>query len=237
MDAFTERLSDYLDEELQDRERENVEAHVRTCAECRETLDALREVAARARALTPRPPSTDLWAAIASRLDAPPAGRVVPLDGFRGRRGPSAPRRISFTLPQLAAAAVLLIVASAGVTWMIRPRTAGSPATMASTTTVTSPVADGTPVIRVANFADAQYDAAVSDLQRALDEGRGRLDPKTVQVLEKNLAIIDAAIDQARKALVADPANTYLNSYLADARRRKLDLLRDAASALANLPS
>ncbi|MEZ5283571.1 MAG: hypothetical protein R2712_01935 [Vicinamibacterales bacterium] len=43
-------------------------------------------------------------------------------------------------------------------------------------------------------------------------------------------APIGQAIQQARAALDADPANTYLNSHTADARRRKLELLRQAAN-------
>jgi hypothetical protein len=48
-------------------------------------------------------------------------------------------------------------------------------------------------------------------------------------VIERNLRAIDQAIRESRAALDADPANTYLNSHLADARRRKLELLRRAA--------
>src|SRR5439155_8950343 len=79
------------------------------------------------------------------------------------------------------------------------------------------------------SLADAQYDAAVSDLEKALEEGRGRLDPQTITVVEHNLQTIDEAIRQAREALAADPANTYLSGHLVEARRRKLDLLRRAA--------
>ena len=75
-----------------------------------------------------------------------------------------------------------------------------------------APSIDATP----ANFADAAFDRAVSDLERTL--------------VERNLAVIDEAIGQARAALDADPANTFLNSHLADARRRKLELLRRATS-------
>jgi hypothetical protein len=49
-----------------------------------------------------------------------------------------------------------------------------------------------------------------------------------VLILERNLKAIDAAINEARMALEQDPANPFLNSHLADARRRKLDLLRHA---------
>jgi|GEM_PF-202803 len=77
--------------------------------------------------------------------------------------------------------------------------------------------------------ADPAYDAAVSDLQAILEQGRDRLDPRTVQVLEESLMTIDAAIDDARQALEADPANARLNTYLAGTRQRKLELLREAS--------
>jgi len=81
--------------------------------------------------------------------------------------------------------------------------------------------------------AAGSYDAAVADLERILQDGRGRLDSTTVRVLEQNLAVIDAAIAQARRAVAADSANLYLNSHLAETMRRKLELLRQAASLVA----
>jgi hypothetical protein len=160
-------------------------------------------------------PSRDLWTGIAPQLSA-----ATPT-----RRG------ITLTLPQLAMAASLLIAVASGATWM-----ATRPATVA-------PVDNG-PVIQAyglpddqsdgkvvqANFADAQYNAAVSDLEQILHDDRDRLDPRTVQIIERNLKAIDDAISEARMALNDDPANPYLNSHLADARRRKLDLLRHATS-------
>jgi hypothetical protein len=84
--------------------------------------------------------------------------------------------------------------------------------------------------IETVGLADAQYDAAVADLEKALKTGRGKLDSSTIAVVEHNLEIIDQAINQAREALVGDPANTYLSSHLVEARRRKLDLLRRATA-------
>jgi len=85
------------------------------------------------------------------------------------------------------------------------------------------------------SFDDRQYDAAVVDLERALQNGRGRLDPATVNVVEDNLTIIDQAVDDARRALAQDPANGYLSGYLVETQRRKLDLLRHAASLTEDL--
>jgi hypothetical protein len=76
--------------------------------------------------------------------------------------------------------------------------------------------------------SNPRYDAAVADLERTLEEGRGRLDPRTLQVVEKNLHIIDRAIEDARRAVAADPGNTWLRSHLAATMKRKVDLLRSA---------
>ena len=79
------------------------------------------------------------------------------------------------------------------------------------------------------------YAAAVSDLERVLEQNRGRLDTSTVRVLERNLATIDSAIAQAQRALAADSANVYLNSHLAETRQRKLELLRQAAALVSSV--
>ena len=83
---------------------------------------------------------------------------------------------------------------------------------------------------------DPRYAAAVADLERALEQGRGRLDAATVRVIQKNLSIIDRAIREAQSALAADPGNAYLNLHLAEQMRRKLELLR-RANALAGARS
>ena len=85
-------------------------------------------------------------------------------------------------------------------------------------------------MLRPIGLADAQYDAAVADLEQALAKGRGRLDKATIAIVEENLSIIDQAIAQARAALTSDPANSYLSGHLVEARRKKLDLLRRAAA-------
>ena len=80
----------------------------------------------------------------------------------------------------------------------------------------------------LAAYSDPRYVATIAELQRVLSEGRGKLDTSTVRILEQNLAIIDKALEDARRALVADPANTYLREHLASTMRRKVDLLRRA---------
>lgn len=211
-DTWNDRLSEYLDGELTPGERVALEAHLATCRDCAATLADLRAVVDRAAALLPRAPETDLWPGVAERIDAPPA--AVPFL-TRSRR------RISFTLPQAVAAGLALMVVSGGGVWVLNHggRRTEAPLVEAAPQTAVLPV----------SFADPHYDEAIADLQQTLQDGRAQLDPQTIRILETNLDAIDKAIDQCRQALSADPANLYLHNHLADARQRKLALLRRAA--------
>src|SRR5207245_7953468 len=64
-----ERLSEYLDGELGDRERAQVATHLEGCGECAGALDQLRAVKVRAASLPARGPETDLWPALEGRLE------------------------------------------------------------------------------------------------------------------------------------------------------------------------
>lgn len=168
-------------------------------------------------------PSRDLWAGIASRIDA---SQIRPT----ATAATSPTTRIAFTLPQLAMAASLLIAVASGITWMVAHPPAAPVTREPVIQAYGTPEDDNGGHVVPANFADAQYNAAVTDLEKVLREERDRLDPRTVLIIERNLKAIDDAINEARTALANDPANPFLNSHLADARRRKLDLLRQATS-------
>ena len=223
-DLWMDRLSEYVDGDLAEHERAALEAHLVDCAACRSAVDEIRRVISRAHALVDLPVGRDLWPGIAALIGS--AGTpVVELASRRARR------RFSLSLPQLAAAAVLLIAATAGGTALALRRPEARPGQGAPVIAATRALPAGLP-----EKAQVSYDAAVGDLERALDAGRNRLSPKTVLVLQRNLARIDAAIDEARTALKADPANAYLNAHLANTMQQKLELLRQA-TALAGAQS
>jgi hypothetical protein len=176
-------------------------------------LDGEPFLAAAIEAMPDPLPERDLWPGIQARI-----GRV------------RQPRSVTFTLPQLALAATLVIAVTGATSWLVLRPAVGSEPAEPSIRAVAEPVDDAREDVARANFADAAFDAAVADLERILNDERDRLDPRTVIVIERNLQAIDEAIRQSRAALDKDPANPYLNSHLADARRRKLDLLRRAAA-------
>jgi anti-sigma factor RsiW len=234
-DQWTDRLSEYLDDELPPAERAALEAHLRHCVACGAVLADLKRIVGRARGLEDRLPGRELWPGIAARIGAARIGAgpvdVVPLDAARHRR------RWSFSLPQLAAAGIALMALSGGAAWLLHP---GMPPAAVATRPAPSPAAAtaGSSVVALASAnraAGRSYDAAVGDLERVLEAGRGRLDTTTVRVIERNLATIDTAIAQAQRAVAADSGNLYLNSHLVETMRRKLELLRQAAALVSSV--
>jgi len=267
-DPWLDRLSEYLDGEITGRERARLEEHLGSCQGCSAVLADLRAVVERAHALVDVPPSEDLWPPIVQKIAQQIAGAEPRTAGERRDSESAAParspvrlrpgqdrqawwaRRIDVSLPQLAAAGVLLVALSAGGVWLslraVAPTTvpvqqpialngAGPAPAPGPDPQVARSVGDRQRVDRDRGAAPAlvaasnpRYDAAVAELEQALADGRGRLDPRTLRVVEENLRIIDRAIDEARRAVEADPGNLWLRSHLAATMMRKVDLLRSA---------
>jgi hypothetical protein len=214
---ISDKLSDYLDDELAPSERQAVEAHLQECEECAATLADLRRITGTAAALGDAPPATDLWPGVAERIAAGPRAAV-----------PARRRRFAFTVPQLAAASLLLAALSGWLTIrVLSPSRQIGPA-VASSSGQPIDGSAGASLTPVA-FDEQQYDAAIRELQDAIDRGRSRLDPETVAAVERNLRLIDQAVDDARRALAADPSSGYLSGYMVQTRQRKLELLRQVA--------
>jgi anti-sigma factor RsiW len=205
-----ERLSAYLDGELDGEALATAEAHLAACAECRAVLDGLRQLTRRARTLDDRPPERDLWTGIAERL-AGTAPAVLPL-----RR-----RRFVFSLPQLAAAGIAIVALSSGAAVLLTHR---SPAP--AFPEPTSAALTAAP----AGVASAK---GIQDLEVTLAARRSVLDTATIRAVEQSLAVIDRAIHQAEAALAQDPNNMYLNNHLAHALDRKLEVLRRVTAMVA----
>ncbi|HUG41611.1 MAG TPA: zf-HC2 domain-containing protein [Longimicrobiales bacterium] len=218
---WTDRISAYVDGDLPEREARRLEEHVARCPSCAAALEELRALVGAAGSLPDVPPERDLWpgieARLASRSSEGVAPKVVPLHGAR----PAGARRVALTVPQLAAAGIALVLFSAGAVWLAMG--GGAPVSTAQGPAEPSPAASASSVA----FA-ASWEAAVAELETEFARRRPVLEPETILAVERNLALIDDAIAEARSALEADPSSGFLNGYVADAMRRKVDLLRRA---------
>jgi anti-sigma factor RsiW len=225
-DSYTEQLSAYLDGELDRESLRLLETHLAGCAECTAILADLRAITAAAPLYPGREPSRDLWKGIASRLDET---EVVPIGTSRP---PDLPTSRRFSWPQLIAASLLMTAVGGGATYLALRSSKPQPVGIAvqPPDLPTSRLPDS---VKTVQYAEAQYDAAVRDLEQVLAAGRSRLDTTTVRTIEQSLQKIDAAITEARLAIQRDPANAYLSRQIAANMRRKLDLLRAATNAIA----
>jgi hypothetical protein len=237
-DPWMDRLSEYVDGELGADEAQSLERHLCSCAECRDTVSQLRAVVGAAHSLTDREPPRDLWAGIAAGLDAAPreadgdAG-VVPF------RAPApTQRRFSFSEPQLAAAAMILMAVSAGSAWLLtgaggRGGAAGTGDVAYEQGAIFHSAGASPEEIRLtaATPGGQPEPAALSSrhavqVEEVLSAARESLDPATVDVLERSLQSINAALADAHAALEADPGNRYLQRQLDSTLQRRDDVLR-----------
>lgn len=221
MDRWTDRLSAYLDDELGREERAEIEAHLAECSDCQLVLADLRAVVGRARTLDAHAPHTDLWPGILARIEG--GADVVPI-GVTHEAGRTA--RFAFTSRQLIAACLALLMTGAATSWFALSRVDESPAPVASL----DPAAPGTGAL--VSDAPPAVERRLVHLEAMLDAARMQLDPETIAVIEKNLALVQAAVEEAERALANDPANDYLRAHLERTLRTKVDVL-ERATALA----
>ena len=177
-------------------------------------------------------PPRDLWPGIAATIQAPvPTGsaetKVIAFPGARaGAAEPeraASVRRFAFSTPQLVAASLALVAASSLTTWAAGPGL-GTQMSAESAVPVNGAVTMAADVVPPAELADE-----LNQLEQILIEARGQLDPNTVRVLERNLGVIEQAIQDSHRALQQDPGNEFLAEHLDRVYERKLNYLRDAA--------
>jgi hypothetical protein len=131
-EQFEARLPDYLEGDLTGDERDAFERHAEGCAHCKPILNDLKSIVASAGALGPIEPSRDLWSGIESRITA----QVLPIASRR-----------TIPLVRGLAAAVVLMAATAGITYQLTKRDGQTAATKPAVA-ISDPQTPGTgPVI------------------------------------------------------------------------------------------
>jgi hypothetical protein len=212
-----ERLQDYADDLLCREERAELEQHLALCPVCAEQVRQARELKAALKEL-PREldAPADMLAAINARIDE------QPLRETRGGRASLFDRPLRSFRPALAAAAIALVALSSTVTLLLVRGRDAAPITLDSRTVEPAPL----PVAVLA--VERPYEREADALRDALTSGRAVLAPETVRILEQNLAVIEAALAEARAALREDPGNGAVLELLRATHERRIDLLRQA---------
>lgn len=211
-DQFDALLAEYMEDALDDRAQHSAEAHVASCARCRGLVADLIEIRDDAARLPVLKPTHDLWDGITARIETPEISVTSRQVAWRAR-------------VRLAAAAVVLIAATATITWQFARK---SPASLPTASSTVQPAPTG--VALTSNDVAATYDKQITEVRRLLDSRAGTLDSGTMRILAINMRVIDDAIARMRTALDSMPANALLTQKLAKAYELKLNTLRQFAA-------
>lgn len=188
-------LSAWIDGDLEPTEAKDLERHLELCQSCRAVVDDLQALKVAAGSLAEEPVPS-------------------PGDGWqqvRGRLSPSVTRegRLRRWLV-LAAAAVVLVSVGAIVTGL---RTADR---------ATS--AEAQARLELTRL-QRQQQRTVAALQVVVEQRRGDWDGDLKQTFHKNLALVDQAIEECRRALKRRPTDLALRASLMAAYQRKVEFL------------
>jgi hypothetical protein len=221
---FQPALSELVDGTLSRESKARLESHLDGCADCRALLADIRRIRLSARALPKMAPPDSIWQKVRADFEAQ-TRRPRPASALR-----LVPRRRS-VLAGLAAAAVLVIAASAGVYFMTR-LTPPAAAPVESAAAHPAPVHTVQSVEAELDLADQHYENAIAELEKVARDGQAVLDPQTAAVLQKNIGVTDQAIRESRAALRSQPTSEVAQSSLFEALQRKVGLLRDTIALI-----
>jgi hypothetical protein len=222
-----DRVSEYVDGEMDLAERELFEGRLNEDPELRSAVDEVQELVARAAGLGPIEPPRDLWQEIETRIAA---------GGVQRTHTPQtpAPRPNWMKRMTLVAAGLAVMVISGSAGWWLHGVGTPTAENVAGIErpAFESPEADAS----AANFADQEDRLAgnIHDLETILIQYGDRLDPDTREAITENLRLIDAAIADAHQALQEDPNSDFLHAHITNSMERKVRLLEDAARLASN---
>jgi len=211
-----EWISRSVDGELDPGRAARLERHLEKCAECRAFAEDMRKIVEEASGLAAPEPSDRVWSNIRAGLEA---GTLRPsAEGARLDRRPLFGLSLA-TLRYAGAAALALILVASGIivgTRLGREEVRLSPQEREAYT------------LAKLDEAESHYEQASRALGEAFAAGKGALPPEVVELFERNLSVIDSAIQACRAAVLAEPDDLEARNYLMAAYTKKITLLDSA---------
>jgi anti-sigma factor RsiW len=213
---YNEAIAELLDGALDSARQRDLERHVEGCPACRALVADLKSIQASAFTLD----RLELPAHILPALQAQLAEAPRPGSGKRLLHFPtSRPAMIVW----MAAAAALLVMTTVGILSLMRPVEPHQDGQSAETAPV-DPAQAVEAVQAELQAATEHYERAIQQLEQIAKSDNGALDPQVAAVFQKNLSVLDQAIDESRAALQVDS--------LFEAMRSKAALLQQTVEVI-----
>jgi hypothetical protein len=220
---YRDAIAEFVDGALDPATQRELERHVEGCPACRALVADLKTIQAAAFTLDRVELPPHLLPALQARL------ANEPLPSRRGQLAAFPVSRVA-RAAWLAAAAALLLITTAGIMSLTRPAQPHSEqAVVEPAATATDPVAS---VQAELQLATEHYEKAIQQLEQIARSDDSALDPQVAAVFQKNLQVIDQAIDESRSALQTQPASATVQEGLFDAMRSKVALLQQTVELI-----
>ncbi len=206
--AALQKISDYVDNELNSTEKQLVEKHLESCPECQKLHEDFKKIKTGAQGLMEFAPSGQTWFKIATGIKEKQKEALRP-SPIRQRRFVFSPSSMGWVV----SAALLLIIVVGALT--IVPK-------------LSTPVANSEQyVISKLEEAELYYQKAIDALWEAVSVREENIDPQLYVVFQENLDIIDDSITACKEAILSRPNNLDSRNFLLAAYREKRDLLEN----------
>lgn len=213
--ADKQKISDYVDNELNSAEKQLLEKHLNGCSECQKLYEDFKKIKADATGLAEFSPSGQTWFRIAAGIKEKQNENLRPT--------PVRQRRFVFSLNSLGwivSAALLLVIFVGAVTIIPKLK---APATGSEQY-----------VISKLEEAEHYYQKAIDALWEAVSVQEESFDPQLFAVFQKNLNIIDESITACKEAVLSRPNSLDSRNYLLAAYKEKRSLLEDMMAVSAS---
>jgi anti-sigma factor RsiW len=221
---YSAALAEFVDGALDPTRQRELERHVEGCAACRALLADLKSIQAAAFTLD----RIELPAHILPALKARIAEEPLPASGGRLLRFPGS--RAAWAA-WMAAAAALIAITTAGLFSLMRPAGPHSDEQTVQAPPPDSPDAVAT-VQAELRAATEHYEKAIQQLEQIAKSDNAALDPQVAAVFQKNLQVIDQAINESQAALQSQPTSADVQESLFDAMRSKVALLQQTVELI-----
>lgn len=209
-ERYLNAINELVDGTLGPLRRTELELHLEGCEGCSALAAELQPIRDTARSLDTMPAPPRAWAAIEARLRA--EGRVAarPL-GIRAR---------PYAALALAAALVLAVGASLFVV------TSRNPAPAPVTTVGDGNGNGNAESVHPVQSVESEMALTEKHFQNVVERADQVLDPATAAVLQKNLLVMNQALEESRKVLEADPQNLPARQSFYETLRQKIEFLQ-----------
>jgi len=216
-DRYLNAIDELVDGTLGPIRRAELELHLEGCDGCRALAADLKAIARSARSLGVIQPPERVWKAVADRVRAESGSAAA--EPFHWHR--------SAALLAIAAALVIAVGASL---FVLRSGPQTPPAPVAGQGPDPGNAAPDDPVQRVVT----ELEKTETDFQNLVEASTASnaVDPKTAATLQKNLLVMNEAISETRKALVADPQSAPARASLYEVLRQKIQFLQDTIALM-----